>query len=399
LAQEVQALGGAAAHRCEPSPAAVAVTVAVSSLICQGVGWPGYHLVSVSSEPYIPVVTLGDVTRAGVLAAVEQFDQQGRETFLKLNNFGRATGYFLEHDGKLYDSKAISGYAHKVSTGVPLEAGAFTGGDATVAHRLQVLGFTVLNLHRPDWTHDELILACELAEKNDWRQVYDSDPRAKELSRLLQSPANHPHHWPRHPDFRNPSGVGQKTRNIIDWHPDNLRPDKTKSNGGQLDPVVLHEYLDDPARGRVQAARIREVFAAADASTIAVPDLDLPDPGTGEGGVVLRAYLRRERDPKLRRRMLEYMKKHGRPIVCEACGFDYAETYGEHGQDYIECHHRIPLHVTGETKTRLSDLALLCSNCHRMVHRSKRWLTVEELKQLVDAQRQKFANDPASVTG
>ena len=37
--------------------------------------------------------------------------------------------------------------------------------------------------------------------------------------------------------------------------------------------------------------------------------------------------------------------------------------------------------------TRLADLALLCSNCHRMIHRTKQWLTVEELKELVEQQR------------
>jgi hypothetical protein len=76
--------------------------------------------------------------------------------------------------------------------------------------------------------------------------------------------------------------------------------------------------------------------------------------------------------------------------------FDFGHTYGSHGLDYIECHHRTPLHVTGETQTRLADLALLCSNRHRMIHRTRRWLTVEELKDLVAAQRAVLADAPAS---
>jgi 5-methylcytosine-specific restriction protein A len=103
--------------------------------------------------------------------------------------------------------------------------------------------------------------------------------------------------------------------------------------------------------------------------------------------VVLRAHLRRERNPKLRRRKLDDTKRRGLPVACEACDFDFGRTYGAHGLDYIECHHRIPLHVTGETQTKLADLALLCSNCHRMIHRTKRWLTVEELKAVIDEQR------------
>jgi 5-methylcytosine-specific restriction protein A len=31
-------------------------------------------------------------------------------------------------------------------------------------------------------------------------------------------------------------------------------------------------------------------------------------------------------------------------------------------------------------KTRLSDLHLLCANCHRMVHAKRPWLTLDELK-------------------
>ena len=175
-------------------------------------------------------MTLVDVTRKGVLDAVEEFGRLGRAAFLEATGFGPARAYFLEHEGSLYDSKAIIGYAHQLDTGVPLRSGDFSGGDQTVAWRLEALGFTVLNLRRPDWTRKEIVLACALAEANGWRQVYDHEPGAQELSRLLQSPAVHP--LPHHPDFRNPAGVGQKTRNIVDHHPDHRGP---RSNGNRLD--------------------------------------------------------------------------------------------------------------------------------------------------------------------
>jgi 5-methylcytosine-specific restriction enzyme A len=99
---------------------------------------------------------------------------------------------------------------------------------------------------------------------------------------------------------------------------------------------------------------------AADASSAELPDLDPGDIVGDEGGVALRSHLRRERDPKLRRSKLADAKKCGLPIACEVCGFDYGQTYGAQGLDYIECHYRVPLHVTGETRARLADLALLC---------------------------------------
>jgi 5-methylcytosine-specific restriction enzyme A len=65
---------------------------------------------------YGPHVTLADVTHDGVLAAVRKFDDLGRGAFLKLSGFGPARAYYLDHQGQLYDSKAIVGYAHGVST-------------------------------------------------------------------------------------------------------------------------------------------------------------------------------------------------------------------------------------------------------------------------------------------
>ena len=54
---------------------------------------------------------------------------------------------------------------------------------------------------------------------------------------------------------------------------------------------------------------------------------------------------------------------------------------------FIECHHNIPLHEKeNERLTKLSDLSLLCSNCHRMIHRKKKWLTIKELKELYENQ-------------
>jgi 5-methylcytosine-specific restriction enzyme A len=330
-------------------------------------------------------VTLADLTPAGVLAAISEFDRLGRDPFLRSTGFGRAKAYYLAHDGRLYDSKAIAGYAHDVSTGTPLGPGDFTGGDKTVAHRLETLGFTVLNLSNPDWTRDEIILACALVEANGWKQLDAHDPRVKALSELLQSPVIHPA-APRNPDFRNPAGVALKTYNVASTHPDYRG---APSNGNRLDKEVLDDFREDPPRMRAMAARIRELLARDEArSSDELPDLDPADITAGEGGLALRAHLRRERDPRLRRKKITDTKRRGLPIACQICGFDFGHTYGSHGLDYIECHHRTPLHVTGQTQTRLADLALLCSNCHRMIHRTKRWLTVEELQDLVASQRQ-----------
>ncbi|MFF9191905.1 HNH endonuclease [Streptomyces rochei] len=86
---------------------------------------------------------LGNLTRAGVLAAVTECQQLGRETFRRQYGFGRATTYELLVDGSRFDSKAIAGVAHLYSVGSLLSAEDFSGGARTVAHRLRALGFTV----------------------------------------------------------------------------------------------------------------------------------------------------------------------------------------------------------------------------------------------------------------
>lgn len=88
-------------------------------------------------------MALSDIDRAAVLSATEEFDRLGRERFLQLHGFRRSRAYFLRHDGKLYDSKAIVGVAHGYSGGErrTLAAAQFTGGDATVASILRNLGF------------------------------------------------------------------------------------------------------------------------------------------------------------------------------------------------------------------------------------------------------------------
>src|SRR3954469_17806537 len=77
---------------------------------------------------------------------------------------------------------------------------------------------------------------------------------------------------------------------------------------------------------------------------------------------------------------IESVRARGEDLACRVCGFDYERTYGVRGAGYIECHHAVPLHVTGRRTTRLDDLILICANCHRMIHRGPGWLSPSELR-------------------
>ena len=68
-------------------------------------------------------------------------------------------------------------------------------------------------------------------------------------------------------------------------------------------------------------------------------------------------------------------------LQCEVCSIDFSKTYGDIGLGFIEAHHKKPVStLNGTEKTKISDLALVCSNCHRMLHRCSPPLSVEELK-------------------
>ncbi|WP_158282092.1 MULTISPECIES: HNH endonuclease [unclassified Azospirillum] len=77
--------------------------------------------------------------------AVNEFDLIGREAFLTGYGFRKARRYFLEVDGKLYDSKAVIAAAHgyQYPNRGPLVYDDFSGGEKTVQRKLEELGFHV----------------------------------------------------------------------------------------------------------------------------------------------------------------------------------------------------------------------------------------------------------------
>jgi 5-methylcytosine-specific restriction protein A len=77
---------------------------------------------------------------------------------------------------------------------------------------------------------------------------------------------------------------------------------------------------------------------------------------------------------------------------CRVCGFDFRKMYGDRGKDFIEVHHLIPVSkLKGPTKVNpKKDMTVLCSNCHRMIHRFKDdVLTPNQLKTILKTEYQK----------
>ena len=66
--------------------------------------------------------------------------------------------------------------------------------------------------------------------------------------------------------------------------------------------------------------------------------------------------------------------------------FNFEKTYGNLGRKYIEAHHLVPIRdlKKGERrKVTEHDFAVLCSNCHRMIHRQANPGNLEKLKSYI----------------
>ncbi len=98
-----------------------------------------------------------------------------------------------------------------------------------------------------------------------------------------------------------------------------------------------------------------------------------------EGKLRLITHYLRERDYRIIQ-MKKQQAIQGETLRCEVCGFSFIEEFGV---EFIECHHKTPISQSGETETTLDDLAFVCANCHRMLHKpfEGNFLTIEGLKQ------------------
>jgi 5-methylcytosine-specific restriction endonuclease McrA len=98
------------------------------------------------------------------------------------------------------------------------------------------------------------------------------------------------------------------------------------------------------------------------------------------------AHLRRERS-----RLLATECKIRDNYECQVCGLRFEDDYGKLGVEFAEAHHRIPLSQLRENvRTSVEDLATVCANCHRMLHRmSGKRDDIQKLRTIVRSHKRK----------
>jgi 5-methylcytosine-specific restriction protein A len=234
---------------------------------------------------------------------------------------------------------------------------------------------------RFDWTYEELVLACDLLMQNNWRSLTSEDPRTIELSGLLRSMSIYPV-TDRPSNFRSVHSVRQKTRNIETVRPGHVG---AQSHGNKHDREVLEKFIAQPDVMHNEAQSLRVSLAHGEPPDLPA-DVGAEYESVVEGRYMLRLHVYRERSRKARRDKIAHVRESTGALACEVCTLDFGQTYGERGDGYIECHHILPMHETGERETKPSDLALLCANCHRMIHTKPPWPSPKKLRAIMDEQ-------------
>lgn len=132
------------------------------------------------------------------------------------------------------------------------------------------------------------------------------------------------------------------------------------------------------------AAELELLWEAWSAKSKSYSETSL-DASALEGGLTIKMVRHRRREGALRAaKIAKFKREHGNRLFCEVpgCGFDFEAGYGELGRDYAQVHHLLPLSDRCAPRlTKLSDLAVVCANCHAMIHRGDECRSLKGLVQ------------------
>ena len=97
-----------------------------------------------------------------------------------------------------------------------------------------------------------------------------------------------------------------------------------------------------------------------------------------EGETTTKTYKSRNREKKIRKLSLDY---HG--TVCQSCGFDPVKKYGKKlGLRALVAHHKNPMKEGIRTTNNKKDMALVCCNCHSILHTRKHPYSLKWIRRL-----------------
>ena len=196
---------------------------------------------------------------------------------------------------------------------------------------------------------------------------------------------------PNHPYVRLVAVVGVPTNN----HPLDSNWSLFKANRGQICFIDTLESKRGDKTIQQKQNYLFNLFNIDDKVISLLSEINITqdklEEGVTEGSekTIFRLHKFKERNPQLIAKAKALAIKENR-FFCEVCKFNFEIEYPGLGLGFIECHHKMPIAKGGIRNTKIQDLALVCSNCHRMLHRKNingKYLTIEELRGLKDNNR------------
>jgi predicted HNH restriction endonuclease len=100
-----------------------------------------------------------------------------------------------------------------------------------------------------------------------------------------------------------------------------------------------------------------------------------------EGAVLTVSVNSYERNPKARRRCIDYYGAR-----CSICALDFGAVYGQVAEGFIHVHHLVPLSDVGEEYEvdPIADLRPVCPNCHAVLHLGAQVFSIDEVREFLD---------------
>lgn len=349
-----------------------------------------------SDETFVEIPK--EITRDHILSGINDFND-GRP-----HQFKPSTFYDLLYEGRRYPPKAILGLAAAQILGEPMRPEHFSGGLHSACFRiLNEHGFVIVPKEGRGFS------GAWIFQGNPKR--FDIDEYLTEFDYVYWSVPQHKDHvqvgdtaymWRAGPDG-GVVAIGEVAESATPADqikfPEVLADDLWVKSPEDAHSVKVGISLHEKRLSQEEAMIARESFLAhptlAGANIIRMPrptvhkltseqamavahlwatqnSSDSPDDDE-EGRRRLRKHYYRERSGKLpARKKAEYLRTHAN-LECEVCGFQFTDKYPkELAEGYIEVHHVVPLsELREDTRTKVEDLLLVCSNCHRMIHRSR----------------------------
>ena len=170
-----------------------------------------------------------------------------------------------------------------------------------------------------------------------------------------------------------------------DWYP--LRHiDAGLPRANLLDGILPQATVDTRAGGvKIDsdfAAALEKAWAEHVGESVSIPALARLDISAWEGEPIETSGYRPKRDRRLCDRALDNSRG-----VCSCCETDYSKILNGEGVRVLQVHHKKQFGYRDKPRlTKVSDLAVICANCHRLIHANlKQALPVEALRRRLKA--------------